>query len=128
MDTLPSSVHVLDCNNEKLYEGDSRHSAKEYGYRLLVLGTQDYLHVREIGVNGQQRFTLTREQAQRWYNRKYGGDVTAAHPTHCLPQQVATLSLGQKMRARRYANTASAAIFFGILVATAHAVQRIFLS
>jgi len=125
MNTMPSVVQVFDTNDVKLYEGDSRDCAKEYGCRLLMLGTQDQLHFLETGPGGLQRFVLTREQALQWYDRKHATGLAKRLPSEPLPRNIPVMTFQHKVRARRFANSISAMIFFIILVATLQAMHSI---
>lgn len=119
-------VQVFDHEDKKLYEGESKERATEYGYRLLMLGTHDLLHIRESSSRGRRRSILTREQAHRWYNRKHDFDDLNWGTTQPAPKPVAAVTMKHKLRARRFANAITITISFLILVAALHAMNNIF--
>lgn len=122
MDTMSSVVQVFDNKNKKLYEGESRDRADEYAYRLLMLGTHDFLTIRESGTKGARRSVLTREQANRRYDQERTFDDLKWGQIDTKPRRGATITLEQKIRARRYANLVTGTIFLGILIVTFQAM------
>lgn len=122
---MAAVVQIFDSKDVKLYEGESKERATEYGYRLLILGTHDLLHLREPNANGMRRMILTREQAHRWYNRKHEFDEINWDAVPATSKPVAAVTMKQKLRARRVANAITVTISFLILVAALHAMNGI---